>query len=341
MSKPSHVLNFCLNLVVLAAPVAAADPQITGPFKHANLSIYLIHSGAKPTVRPLLTLQEAMAQKKTVVYETGEVNELSIENTSSQDVFIQSGDIVKGGRQDRVLTTDFILPAHSGKLPITAFCVEQGRWTKRGNEAADQFTSSNAAVPGKSLKMAVRAGNSSNQGEVWTQVAAARQSLGGISSPRPAGRTESFGAASRDASTSMQIALEDNAKTIEAYTRDLFPLAAGQNDVVGFAYAINGKLNSADVYDSHDLFVRMWPKLLAASAAEAVEDQAKAQGTADDPEISAVREMMSSAERAPAASKQATGRATVIKRETDQTLLFETSEKSPEGEWMHRSYVMK
>src|SRR5205814_5729749 len=99
-------------------------------------SVYLLHGqSAKSSAAGLLTLQEAMDQKKVVVYETGKVNELSIENTSSQDVYVQSGDIVKGGRQDRVLSTDLVLPPHSGKLSIAAFCVEHGRWTKRGNEA--------------------------------------------------------------------------------------------------------------------------------------------------------------------------------------------------------------
>ncbi len=351
MSKPSRTLRFCLNLAILAAPLAAADVQVTGPFKHANLSIYLIHSDSRATDHRLLTLQEAMEQKKAVVYETGEVNELSIENTSSQDVFIQSGDIVKGGRQDRVLTTDFILPPHSGKLPITAFCVEQGRWSKRGNEASDQFASSTAAVPGKSLKMAVRSANSGQQGEVWTQVAAARETLGGIATPSrtaaggPVAVSESRGDSARNSTTSMQMTLENGsvAKAIAAYTRQLSPVVKGRNDVVGYAYAINGKLNSAEVYQSHDLFLRMWPKLLAASAAEAVEDQAKGQakGQASDPEISAVKSMMTDADSAAATSKQVNGGVIVTKRETSQSLLFETREKARDGEWMHRSYVVK
>src|ERR1035441_11056658 len=61
---------------------------------------------------------------------------------------------LKGGRQDRVLTTDLILPAHSGKLPISSFCVEQGRWTRRGNEPAEQFGTSDKVVAFKQLKIA-------------------------------------------------------------------------------------------------------------------------------------------------------------------------------------------
>ena len=82
-----------------------------------------------------ITLQEALVQKKVIVRETREVNELSIENISGEEVYVQSGDIVKGGQQDRMMAVDLILPPRSGKIPISAFCVENGRWSQRGSEA--------------------------------------------------------------------------------------------------------------------------------------------------------------------------------------------------------------
>ena len=42
------------------------------------------------------------------------------------------------------------------------------------------------------------------------------------------------------------------------------------DDVVGYVFAVNGKLNSADVYPSNGLFRKMWPKLLQASVTEAI-----------------------------------------------------------------------
>jgi hypothetical protein len=360
-------LGMLSSATLFAANGAApGDPRITGPYVHENLSIFLIHSARNATGHKLLTLQEAMDQKKAVVYETGEVNELSIENQSSEDVYIQAGDIVKGGRQDRVLNTDFILPAHSGKLPISSFCVEQGRWSKRGNEAADQFASSNALVAGKSLKMAVVA--EKDQGQVWSKVAQERQSLdmATVASAPPAsngsgsgGGVGSGGAgggvvggvpvrsvaqpAMVNASTSMQIALESKA-VVDAtggYLRDLEKIVNGQNDVVGYAYAINGKLNSADSYASHELFLKMWPKLLRASAVEALTERPKAQASQKAPEISAVQAMLADADKAGESSKQVNGRLTVVKRDSAQVLEFETQDKDSGGGWMHKSYVVK
>jgi hypothetical protein len=369
-------LGALTSLALTAAdPAATGNPRITGPYTHENLSIYLIHSAGNATGRKLLTLQEAMDQKKTVVYETGSVNQLAIENQSSEEVYIQAGDIVKGGQQDRVLSTDLLLPAHSGKLPIASFCVEQGRWSKRGAEAADQFGSSNAVVAGKALKMAVM--DKKDQGQVWNQVAAERDGLaiaapvamagsvssgsgsaGGVASGSgggygPAAAPPASPAALRvnptveftalANSTSMQMAM-DSKPVVDAtagYLRDLAKVVDGQSDVVGYAYAINGKLNSAEVYSSRELFLKMWPKLVRSSAVEALAERPKAQDSQKAPGIPAVQAILSEAEKAAETSKQANGSVTVVKKESAGTLLFETRDQGKDGAWMHRSYVVK
>src|SRR5438046_116 len=103
---------------LLACGEPKPDVTVSGPFTHANLTIFPIHGKDTVTGRKLLTLQEALEQKKVVVHETSTVNELSVENVADDaEVFIQSGDIVKGGRQDRLLATDLIVPPKSGKVP--------------------------------------------------------------------------------------------------------------------------------------------------------------------------------------------------------------------------------
>ncbi|HKQ93241.1 MAG TPA: DUF6569 family protein, partial [Blastocatellia bacterium] len=145
------LIAFCVALVVAmtaqgqreqsqAPPVA--DYAVSGPYTHKNLTIFLLHDAGQSQSRAPLTLQEAMKRKLVIVRETGDVNRLTIQNRSSQDVFVQAGDIVKGGQQDRVLALDLIVPPKSGRIPIDAFCVEQGRWSRRGNEAVAAFSAS-------------------------------------------------------------------------------------------------------------------------------------------------------------------------------------------------------
>jgi hypothetical protein len=132
-----------LGAVAAAPRFASADDsdRISGPHVHENLAVYFIHGPSTPGPVPL-TLQEALDRGNVRVIETGEVNELKIENTGSDEIFIQSGDIVKGGRQDRVLSMSFVLPPKSGEVSLAAFCVEHGRWSGRGSENAAAFASS-------------------------------------------------------------------------------------------------------------------------------------------------------------------------------------------------------
>ena len=146
--------------VVFAASAAAQSPvsewKLAEPCTHQNLAIFLIRGKDTHASKKLLTLQEGLEQKKIIVHETGSVNELSVENVSKDsEVFIQAGDIVKGGRQDRVLAYDLIVPAQSGQMPLASFCVESGRWKGRGSENAQQFSESTGQLPGRALRLAV------------------------------------------------------------------------------------------------------------------------------------------------------------------------------------------
>src|SRR3954451_24593496 len=97
---PAALAVFCLML--LAASVIAAQEssyRVSEPYTYKNLTIFLLHGKDEESGRYILTLQEALERGIFVVYETSDVNELAVENLSKEsDVFIQSGDIVKGGK---------------------------------------------------------------------------------------------------------------------------------------------------------------------------------------------------------------------------------------------------
>src|SRR3989454_4335395 len=199
--------------------------RLEGPFTQGNLSVFLIHGKDKIKGGTFLTLQEALVQQKVVVRETRSVNELSIENISSEEVYVQSGDIVKGGAQDRMMAVDLILPPRSGKIPISAFCVENGRWSQRGSEQVTVFGSSANIVAGRDVKLAAKSAGS--QGEVWRQVAAAQDKLSANTGTRVNG----------DASpTSYQLALENKEvqSSSDSYFKALAGIVDGKTDVIGY-----------------------------------------------------------------------------------------------------------
>ncbi len=156
-------------------PQEKDEYRLEGPFTQGNLSVFLIHGKDKVKGDTFITLQEALVQRKVVVRETRSVNELAIENVSGEEVYVQSGDIVKGGQQDRMMAVDLILPPHSGKIPIAAFCVENGRWSQRGSEQVAVFNSSANVVASREVKLAAKMKGS--QGEVWREVSVAQDKL--------------------------------------------------------------------------------------------------------------------------------------------------------------------
>jgi hypothetical protein len=311
---------------------------VSQPYICDNLAIFLIHGEEQLPGASLLTLQEALEQKKLIVHETRDVNELAIENLSLEEVYLQAGDIVKGGLQDRVFAYDMIVPARSGKIPIGAFCVEQGRWRPRVEETGEMepdslFRSAAERVHTKDLKFAVLAHRS--QGEVWNKVSEAQDKL----SAKLGGSVKA-----RRSATSLQLTLEDEKvdQKVERYVRELSPIIGADDGrgVIGYAFAINGKVNSADLYGSKALFRKLWLKLLKASAVEAVAEFEEGKRfdpvTADD-----VIAYLNDAARHNPVEKQVTSRIRLITRETNKTVAQDTTDLERNGAWVHRSCLVK
>ena len=321
------VITFC----VLAGKAQTAGYRVSEPVSYKNLSIFLIHGKDENTKGNILTLQEAMEKKLFVVYETSDVNELEVENLSTEfDVFIQSGDIVKGGRQDRILAVSIIVPARSGRISIEAFCVESGRWTKRGNEDTSKFNSSNDRIVTKELKLAANSARS--QQEVWDKVGDAQARLS---------KNVGTEVNSPESRSSLQLSLENRevAANVDEYIKRLSGIVNGQSDVIGYAFAINGKINSADVYVSNALFKKVWTKMLKAAATEAVAESRSVR-LAEPVKAAAVSEFMDDAERASAREQSVGAGAKLVTREDKDNVMFEARDAKSKVV-VHKSYVKK
>lgn len=324
---------FALVFVILGmAGIAAAQKpayRISEPLTYKNLTIFLIHGKDQIKSGNILTLQEAMERDILIVYETSDVNTLAVENVSKEfQVFIQSGDIVKGGKQDRVLAISILIPTMSGRIEIDAFCVESGRWEKRGREEVGKFESSNDRIVSKDLKIA--ANKSKSQQEVWAKVGEAQDKL-----------SSNVGATVNSAAskTSLQLSLENKkvTATVDEYIKNLNSAITGKSDVIGYAFAINGKINSADVYVSNALFKKLWAKMLKASAVEAVADlDGKARFSA--PKAASVTTFMADSDKGKAAEKRGPGRTKVTTRESRDNVVFEARDEKADVV-IHTSYV--
>ena len=315
------------------SPGTLGEYRLSGPFTHKNLTIYLIHGKDKINGFNILTLPEALEQKKVIVHETSNVNELSIENVSDQEVFVQAGDIVKGGKQDRCLAVDMIVPPKSGNIPIAAFCVESGRWRQRGSEGAVAFSESINVLASKDLKLAAKSKKS--QSEVWENVSKTQDKLSKAANAN----------VTADASaSSLELTLENKQvqQNTEEYVNTLSKVASTKDsgDVLGYVFAINGKINSADVYPTNGLFQKLWPRLLKASAMEAFAESS-AQQTSADVTADMIKTFLTNADQASASEKEVTKRTRLVTRESEKNVMFETTDQSRKAQWVHRNYIAK
>lgn len=331
--------------LAFAAPLTAfaetpAPHRLSQPTTHDNLTIFLVRGNRQAGKTVPLTLQEAMEKNAIRVRETGNVNSLEIENLGDRDVFIQAGDIVKGGKQDRVLSVSMVLGPKSGAVPIASFCVEQGRWQKRGNEKVDSFASSTTSLPSREMKLAAARpivagsprGVAEPQQKVWSGVQDVQRKLAGnIGAPAAAAASPS----------SLQLTMEsDRLKSaVGAYETALRGMVEATPDAIGFVVAINGRISSADTYSSPDLFRAMWPKLLHAASVEALAEKKKTDAAFTPATAEQVMAFLAQAQAAPAAKQKITSRVTLETRETDKVLASEA--QLAEGGWVHRNYLAK
>jgi hypothetical protein len=347
------VASVLVSLPFVASAFADAGIQVSGPIVHDNLAIYLVHGSGGSGGVPL-TLQEALAKGVVKVHETGSVNALTVENTGKEEeVYVQAGDIVKGGQQDRVLSVDLLLPPRSGEVSIAAFCVEHGRWTARGNEDVRQFSSAASAMPSHEAKVAMRAyavaaapspadapartmayaggaGVGQSQEEIWLSVRKTQDNL-----------SRSVGApvAAPASPSSLQLSLENEKlkQTQSAYIAALQGAGETGDDIVGYVFAINGKINSGDVYASNALFRKMWSKLLAANVTEAISVK-EAAGTTP-PSVKDVEAFLAKASTGVKAERAINASVRLATHDGDASLYAET--RRTDGSWVHRNYLAK
>lgn len=308
--------------------------QLTKPYTNKNMSVRLILGPDAMKDRTFLTLEEALDRKVVVLSETSNVNQLRITNKSKKHyVFVQSGDIVKGGKQDRVISLDMVLPPASGAIPIDSFCVEQGRWAKRGNESVAEFSSSKDMVNTKALKIAAKARR--DQSQVWKEVKESQDLM-----ERRLGKSVRV---ARSA-TSLQLSLEDKElkKLTEAYFKSVGRVIDAHPDAVGMVFAVNGKLNSIDMYGSQHLFKKLWPKLITSAIREAITEKSNRE-TFKPPSAKAIRSLLLNAKQASPAKRRLPGNIEFITREGETAYQFETRDKgaAPSSMPIHMNYVTK
>src|SRR5205814_5492220 len=215
------LLLFVLALALMAGvalfrPCRAPAGEITStygykvlePIRHGNLTVFPVIAAKSHDTAEFITLDEGLRSGEVVVTESGnisplmrprhrhgqitppqygggaQVNQLVLVNNSKRPLILLAGEIVTGGKQDRVIGKDRVIPAESDPVDLGVFCVEPGRWT----ETSVQFSSMKSQMAQPSVRS--KAMIAKDQQQVWNSVGTAHAAIAGaIGGIPPAGRT--------------------------------------------------------------------------------------------------------------------------------------------------------
>jgi hypothetical protein len=210
--------------------------------------------------------------------------------------------------------------------------VERGRWSQRAGEAVGSFSSSSSYLSSKALRMAAKLSHS--QHEVWEQVSATQAAMS------ESVKAQIYGS---NSPTSYQLSIEhpEVQSRKDSYRSQLFHILENHPDAVGYAFVINGEINSADTYGSRVLFRKLWSKLLDAAILEAVAESSRTPATAES-EITGetIQQWIAEAEDAELANHQEVPpRVSVDTRRKGKTVVFDTCDHGFGDAVLHKNIV--
>ena len=254
--------------------------RVLEPISRRNLTIYPVVTNLAADTSGFITLDEGTASGQVRIVERGQlessmvrrrdsrrwpeeprqssagasVNELVLVNDSPKPLLLLAGEVISGGKQNRIIGADVIVPPKGEPMPLTVFCVEHGRWS----EARSGFGSVGAIAHPEIRKEAQA--NKSQQG-VWNSVA---RSAAGMGAASP---TADYKHVLESPKAKAQV--DEAARVMQSdYERELREqLKVGSS--VGVVVAINGEIVWSDIFPTADLFRRYWPKLLRSYIMEA------------------------------------------------------------------------
>jgi hypothetical protein len=205
------------------------------------------------------------------------VNTLVLVNHSDKPLLLLAGEIVTGGKQDRVIAKDRIVPAGGEPIDLGVFCIEPGRWT----ESSATF---GAAAKGSAHSFMVqptvrqKAMVAKDQQQVWDSVrgsiaqldvaaapSASTASMGGYSGY--GGGTTSYAKTMQDSAVSEKV---DEAAAPVMKSRDQVLAKLREEHAIGVVVAVRGEIVWADLFADSDLLGRYWTKLVRSYAAESL-----------------------------------------------------------------------
>jgi len=290
-------------------PAGQQGWRLAQPVTYENLTVFPVIAAKDADTSNFATLDEALASGDAIVTEQGnylrrsrdghfpeeygsgaQVNQLVLINRGKRPLVLLAGEVVSGGKQDRIIGKDRIVPAGAAPLPLDVFCVEHGRWTG----GSDKFSAADLMVhPSVREKAAVE----QDQSQVWAAVRGETAPVGvgridagvGVAgqapvegraaAPPPISRSILGGVIAGEAPTQSYQKIYKASPigvSVEGFAQEVerrFDRATGglkDEHVVGVVVAFGGEIAWSDIFASSEMFDAYRPKLLRSYAVEAM-----------------------------------------------------------------------
>jgi hypothetical protein len=253
---PSVAPRYRDPITAYASGLVASPPR-----RYENLSLFLVRAKGLRVPNVTLPLNQAVAKGLVEVTELkdAEVNRLRVRSQAKEPVFVMGGEMLRGGKQDRIMADDLVLPPRA-EVAVAVYCVEHGRWALgAGGGARGGFTTGHSVASAKVRQSGGGGGRGGGQEAVWSSVAEQQENL---KAPSATGALRSV----HDS-----VAVRDQ---IAPHLRALSDLAQSDPRAVGVVAMVGGEVLAADLFSSATLFRRMYPDLLESYAIDAVEREA-------------------------------------------------------------------
>jgi hypothetical protein len=283
-----------------------------------------------------------------------DVNRLLVVNRSDKPLYLMPGEILLGGDQDRTVGQELVIAPSQEPVPIDVFCVEHGRWGQRDAAEWDGYlqTGSSGQISGFSTNLSLVVSQTQDvRPESWTDAAIAETrsgkfigSVGSLSKSarmavqadqeqgkvwdEVASENAKAGVRSGSGAFTGNYAEAEAVRRLEPYLESLRRPIADIPKVVGVIVAVNGKLESLDVFESTPLFRKLWPKLLKSYALDAANAQSPDVKPKSCTQGDAVAFFHRASHSQPQKSESKSGMETLV-NDTDDVLLFSAREAQP------------
>lgn len=227
--------------------------EIGRPIEYKNLKVFPLICKDAGKIDNLAIQDEAMNRGWLKIKEagSGEVNFVEVKNSGKRPVFMMTGELISGAKQDRMIKEDVLCPPNNKWIRIPVYCVEHGRWT----QMTPEFKTEKLAVPNAVRK---EAKITESQSGVWAEIAKSQDRMGitaGTGTVRA--NYEAKGVQ----------------KELAQYTEKFERLPKFSNSTIGVVATTDNRIICLDVFANNNLLRKIWGKLIKSYAMDAISSE--------------------------------------------------------------------